>query len=150
MAAIDVLIVEDDEGVRESEADVLHSGGYTTAEVGDCLSALELLESEQFGSVVLDVYMSGLSGLWLLDQLDDPPPVLLVTAHDYDPNVLSRREKFFMYLQKPVAPLELLQAVSRALKASQSAPERGTARHRRTSLMVTGSPRPYGQRRGPG
>lgn len=52
--------------------------------------------------MILDRFMPGLSGLWLLDQLDDPPPVLLVTAHDYDTEVWARRDTIFLYLQKPV------------------------------------------------
>jgi two-component system C4-dicarboxylate transport response regulator DctD len=116
---IDVLVVDDDAEVRASEADVLRTAGYCVIEASDVASAWERLQFATVKSVVLDVYMAGLSGLWLLDQLDDPPPVLLVTGHDLDPDVLARKEKFVTYLQKPVSPRVLLDAVAVALSAAQ-------------------------------
>lgn len=117
--AVDVLLVEDDEGVRTSFVEILQGAGYTTAEAGDSHAALLQLESCSVRTVLLDVYLPGLSGLWLLDQLEDPPPVVLVTAHDYDPEVLARREKVFLYVQKPIAPSELLRVVARSVAAGR-------------------------------
>jgi len=116
---VDVLLVEDDEDVRATFVEILRGAGYTTAEAGDSQSALQQLELLTVRSVLLDVYLPGLSGLWLLDQIDDPPPVVLVTAHDYDPEVLARREKVFLYVQKPVAPTELLRVVARSVAAGR-------------------------------
>ncbi|HAM03450.1 MAG TPA: hypothetical protein DCQ30_14680 [Acidimicrobiaceae bacterium] len=116
---VDVLLVEDDEAVRTTFVDILRGAGYTTAEAGDSHAALQQLESLTVRSVLLDVYLPGLSGLWLLDQLEDPPPVVLVTAHDYDPEVLARREKVFLYVQKPVVPTELLRVVARSVAAGR-------------------------------
>jgi two-component system phosphoglycerate transport system response regulator PgtA len=116
---VDVLLVEDDEDVRTTFVDILRGAGYSTAEAGDSHAALQQLEFLTVRSVLLDVYLPGLSGLWLLDQIDDPPPVVLVTAHDYDPEVLARREKVFLYVQKPVAPAELLRVVARSVAAGR-------------------------------
>jgi len=59
--------------------------------------------------------MPGLDGLGLLDRVSDPPPVVLITARDYDAEVIKRRSKVSMYLQKPVPPASLLQAVGAAI-----------------------------------
>jgi DNA-binding NtrC family response regulator len=115
MTSVDVLVVEDEEAVRTSFADILAEAGYSTAEAFDSSAALELLSNTAVGTVVLDVFLPGRSGLWLLDQLESPPPVVLVTAHHYDPEIMARRDKVFMYLQKPVNPPELLQVVARAI-----------------------------------
>ena len=114
---IDVLLVEDDDDVRSSFAEILNEAGYSTAERPDTSTALALLRSSDIGMVILDVYLPGQDGLWLLDQLDDPPPVVLITAHNYDPQVMARQAKVFLYLQKPVQPPELLLAVARSLAA---------------------------------
>ena len=111
---VDVLVVDDDAAVRTSLAELLQSDDYSVAEAVDCESAMERLSSMTVGAIVLDVFLPGLSGLWLLDEIEDLPPVILVTGHLYDPGVLARRDKVFMYLEKPVHPPQLLKAVAAA------------------------------------
>ena len=111
---VDVLVVEDDASVRTSLAEMLRSDGYRVVEAMDCESALERLNSHPVGVVLLDVLLPGLSGLWLLDEVEDLPPVILCTGHLYDPAVIARRDKVFMFLEKPVEPPRLLKAVAAA------------------------------------
>jgi CheY-like chemotaxis protein len=107
-----VLVVDDDRDVRGSCAEVLRTAGYRVVEAGDGLAALELLKSSDIGAVLLDIFMPGLDGLSLLDQIDDPPPVALLTAHAYDEAIVVRRSKIAMYMQKPINPPALLEAVA--------------------------------------
>lgn len=116
---VDVLIVEDDDDLRASQAEVLRSEGYSVVEANDSLVALAQLEHFDVASMIVDIYLPDVSGLWLLDQLENPPPVVLVTARDCDSEVAARRQKFFSYLQKPVRPALLLDAVSRALQLGE-------------------------------
>ena len=115
-----VLVVEDDHDVRRSLAAVLRHARYRVAEAEDSLEALHHLESTTFAAVVLDLWLPGLSGLWLLDEIDDPPPVVLVTGRDYDYEVIKRQDKIFLYLKKPVPPPVLLSAVARATTSHPS------------------------------
>jgi CheY-like chemotaxis protein len=108
-----VLVVDDNDAVRGSFAEVLRTAGYAVQEAEDGFAALEWLRSSDVGAIFLDVYMPGLGGLELLDVLDDPPPVALLTEHEYDPEVISRRSKVAMFLQKPVPPVVLLAAAAR-------------------------------------
>src|SRR5580704_3936387 len=108
-----VLVVDDDRDVRGSCAEVLRTAGYRVVEAGDGLAALELLKSSDIGAVLLDIFMPGLDGLSLLDEIEDPPPVALLTAHAYDEAVVVRRSKIAMYMQKPINPPALLEAVAR-------------------------------------
>jgi DNA-binding response OmpR family regulator len=107
-----VLVVDDDRDVRGSCAEVLRTAGYRVVEAGDGVAALELLRSSEIGAVLLDIFMPGLDGLSLLDQIEDPPPVALLTAHAYDEAVVVRRSKIAMYMQKPINPPALLEAVA--------------------------------------
>lgn len=115
---VDVLVVDDDEAVRTSLAEILRRNGMSTAEAGDGLDALEHLESSQVGVVVLDVRMPRLDGLQLLDLLDDPPPIVLVTGELRGEEIISREAKIAWFVKKPVAPLELVAIVTRCLRTN--------------------------------
>ncbi|MGH9017588.1 MAG: response regulator [Acidimicrobiales bacterium] len=105
-------MVDDDEDARHSCAEVLQSAGYRVVEAEDGAAALTQLRSSDIGAILLDIFMPGLDGLSLLDQLDDPPPVALLTAHAYDDSIVARRSKVVLYIQKPVAPPILLEVVA--------------------------------------
>src|ERR1700676_3427301 len=83
-----VLVVDDDHDVRASCADVLRSAGYEVVEAEDGVTALEHLRLGHVGAVLLDVYMPGMDGLSLLDEIDRFPPVVLLTARGYDDEVM--------------------------------------------------------------
>jgi CheY-like chemotaxis protein len=113
-----VLVADDDSDVRSSGAEILRTAGYVVYEAADGYAAVELLRTREISAVLLDVNMPGLDGLTLLDQFDRLPPVALLTEHEYDPEVIARREKLFMYLAKPVPPQDLIEAVAHMIKAS--------------------------------
>ena len=115
--ALTVLVVDDDIDVRSSCAEVLRTADYVVQEAADGFAAIEHLRSGNIGAVLLDLNMPGLDGLSLLDEFDQLPPVALLTEREYDPEVISRREKVFMFLSKPVPPPDLLEAVSHMLSA---------------------------------
>ena len=119
LKVVDVLVVDDDEAVRSSLAEILRRNGMSTAEAADGLDALEHLETSQVGVVVLDVRMSRLDGLQLLDRLDDPPPIVLVTGEPCDEEIMAKEPKIASFLQKPVAPLELVAIVARCLRTKK-------------------------------
>ena len=108
-----MLVVDDDSDVRHSCAEVLRTAGYRVVEAGYGQAALDHLKSSGVDAILLDVFMPGLDGLSVLDQIEDPPPVALLTAHVYDDEIVARRSKVAMYIQKPIAPLALLEAVAR-------------------------------------
>jgi len=113
----DVLVVDDDAAVRTSFASILRDAGYRVEEAEDGVTAPARLSSARVGAVVLDVQMPHLDGLRLLDALPEPPPVVLMTAADYDAEVMARRSKVFAYIQKPGPPGELRRIVAAALAA---------------------------------
>jgi DNA-binding NtrC family response regulator len=112
---LDVLVIDDDPAVRASFAMILRNAGYEVGEAQDGAVALAVLSSTRVGAMVLDVRMPKLDGLRLLDALPNPPPVVLMTAHDYDAEVMARRSKVFAYAQKPIPPESLRGLVAQAL-----------------------------------
>jgi len=112
---IDVLVVDDETGIRATFAEILRSAGYKVAEAEDGFVALERLRSATVAVMVLDLNMPVLDGWQLLDQLDDPPPVVLVSSRNRG-EVQGFQSKISLYLQKPVRPDSLLEAVGEAMR----------------------------------
>jgi CheY-like chemotaxis protein len=114
---VDVLVVDDYHGTRTSFGSILRSAGYTVDEAENGFVALEKLRSLSVGSVLLEVELPGLYGLQLLDTLDNPPPVILMSTSDYGTDLMLRRSKFHMFIHKPIPPTFLLAAVSQTIEA---------------------------------
>jgi CheY-like chemotaxis protein len=114
--AVDVLVVDDDEEVLSSAGEILRLSGYSTAEARDGSAALALMRHTDVGTLVLDMRMPSLDGIGLLDALDNPPPVIVVSGYSLEPEQRRRLEtSVCWYLQKPLQPRTLLEAVGRAL-----------------------------------
>jgi CheY-like chemotaxis protein len=118
----DVLVVDDEEALRTSVADILRSAGYSVMEAEDGQVALDLLESKQVAVVVLDQKMPRRTGIEVLRSLTSPPAVILLSAHriENDDRALVGK-KVFSYLTKPVAPLRLLDEVAAAYRTRAGA-----------------------------
>jgi DNA-binding NtrC family response regulator len=110
-----ILIVDDDPGQRSLLDSFLRGQGFETVLADSGERALELLREEEFGLMISDVRMPGLSGLDTLRrarQQDAVLPVLLVTAYaDIREAVGAMRDGALNYLAKPIDLDELLVTV---------------------------------------
>jgi two-component system response regulator ResD len=116
-ASTDVLVVEDEEAVRTSIADILRSAGYSVLEAEDGQMALDLLENQEVVVVVLDQRMPRRSGIEVINAMDNPPPpeVIMMSAHHIEGDDRDMvRDKVFAFLTKPVPPRRLLAEVAAA------------------------------------
>lgn len=117
MAQSKVLIVEDDEGLREALVDTLALAGYEWLESDCAEDALVKLKTHQVDIVVSDVQMAGMGGLALLRSIKQNwpnMPVLLMTAYaNIEDAVSAMKEGAVDYMAKPFAPEVLLNLVSR-------------------------------------
>ncbi|WGY47582.1 sigma-54 dependent transcriptional regulator [Vibrio sp. ABG19] len=117
MAQSKVLIVEDDEGLREALVDTLALAGYEWLEADCAEDALLKLKTYPVDIVVSDVQMAGMGGLALLRNIKQHwpnLPVLLMTAYaNIEDAVSAMKEGAIDYMAKPFAPEVLLNMVSR-------------------------------------
>jgi two-component system response regulator AtoC len=119
---ISILIVDDEEGIREYLADALEDEGRTIVQAADGVEALGYLAKQSFGVMVTDLRMPGaLDGIDLLRKVQAESPeteVIVLTAHgSVDSAVEAMKLGAFDYLQKPVgSPAELRLLVGRALE----------------------------------
>jgi CheY-like chemotaxis protein len=133
LRSVDVLVVDDDEAIRSTAAEILRGSGYSVAVASDGDVALRFLGQQSAGVVLLDLRMPRVDGLSVLEALTAPQLVVLVSAHSLDEVTRARVEgKVVTYLEKPVPPERLLQTVAWTLGRSEGS----FPRHAGTPLEV--------------
>ncbi len=115
-----ILLVEDNEDLRESLARVLEELGYrvTTAENGSRALLAASAPGAAFDLLITDVVMPGISGPRLAERLRERFPgmaVILMTGHAYGEGDLGWEETDRHLLHKPIGIAELAAAIRAAL-----------------------------------
>jgi CheY-like chemotaxis protein len=114
--AMAVMVVDDEESVRATVADVIRTVGYTVIEASDGADALRFLSTMWFNAIVLDLHMPRLDGATLLSSLRRPPPVVVLSGYEMEEESRRRFGRAIVtYLHKPVPPPILLDALSEAV-----------------------------------
>jgi len=110
-AILNVLVVDDDRFFQETMADYLSVGGFNIDKAGNGISAIELVENNDYDLVLLDINMPGIDGLTLLPRIQDLSPDLSVVivsgAGDMDTVIQALRLGATDYITKPVNHSEL-------------------------------------------
>ena len=121
-----VLVVDDDEAVREALSMMLRAAGRTVEAFASAEDFIERGGATRRGCLVLDVRMPGMSGLELQDWLvrrNAMLPIVFLTGHgDIPMAVRAVRRGAWHFLQKPVDDRELLATVDAAL-SGESPPD---------------------------
>ncbi len=126
MAKRTILVVEDDDAIRQGLIDTLEIAGYATlaAERGD--RALEMALMSEYDLLLLDLMLPGLDGLALLQQLHEKlptVPVIILTARgDVRDRLTGLRRGADDYVVKPFSMQELLARVAAVLRRSPERP----------------------------
>ncbi len=119
MAAAQLLLVEDDNAMREMLESLFRQEGYVVSEASSANAALELVRQTDFDVVLSDIKMPGKSGLELVGELrqlrPDTPVVLMTAFGSIDTAVDAMRAGAFGYTTKPFQPEEVIRTVKRAL-----------------------------------
>ncbi|WP_415893358.1 sigma-54-dependent transcriptional regulator [Neptuniibacter sp. PT8_73] len=112
-----ILIVEDDNELREALCDTLELAGFEYLEAEDAETALEKLTRQQVAMVVTDVNMPGMDGHQLLDKIHETYPalpVMLITAFgQVSKAVEAIKAGAVDYLMKPFDSEALISSVRR-------------------------------------
>jgi FixJ family two-component response regulator len=129
----EVVLVEDDEDLGRSllqmlELAGLHGRRYTSSE-----AFLAAHDPAEPGCAILDLRLPGMSGLELqrrMRERGDRRPIVFLTGHgDVSTSVAAMKAGAVDFLEKPVRPLDLLDAVRRALALD------GSERAKRTEIL---------------
>src|ERR1700747_1728891 len=116
-----ILVVDDEEPIREIVASMLGTAGYACKQAGSGMEALAVLNSgEEFELMLSDLMMADLDGIGLLERTKekypDMPVVMVTAVHDISVALAAVRNGAFDYLLKPFEREQLLNAVGRALE----------------------------------
>ena len=107
-----VLVVDDEELVRDFIARCLEDRGYAVKKAGNAAEALELMVNKPASVVLSDIKMPDQDGLWLADRLRahwPNTPVIMATGIDDVETVRQSREVGAVdYITKPIARDQLL------------------------------------------
>ena len=127
---ITVLIVDDEEQMREMIRNILTNEGYHVLEAADGFEAIQRIEYHEIHFVILDVMMPKLDGYETLDILRKQSglPVLMLTAKSEESDkVEGLRAGADDYLTKPFGRDELLARMEAILRRSEAYPNIGQA-----------------------
>jgi putative nucleotidyltransferase with HDIG domain len=121
MPAERILVVDDEETIREIVCSMLTSCNYQCRQAASGLEALALLESgEEFELMLSDLMMAGLDGNGLLERtkekFPDMPVVMVTAVHDISVALAAIRNGAYDYLLKPFEREQLIATVRRALE----------------------------------
>jgi len=116
-----ILVVEDEDAMREVIVSILVSANYECRDAGDGPGALALLDSgERFDLMLTDLMMAGMDGITLLERTKGKYPdmtvVMVTSVHDVDVALKVLRMGVYEYFLVPFKSEELIAVVARALE----------------------------------
>ncbi len=124
MTSNDILIVDDEVGIRSLLSDILQEEGYTVTLAENAEEARLLRNRMRPMMVLLDIWMPDCDGITLLKEWAKngqlTMPVVMMSGHaSIDTAVEATKIGAIDFLEKPIALKKLLAAVERALKYSE-------------------------------
>ena len=118
--ALDILVVDDEQDIRELVAGVLTDEGYECRTAGDSTRALQAIDERRPSLVLLDVWLHGspMDGLEVLDAIkarEPNLPVIIFSGHGNIDTAVSAVSRGAMdFIEKPFEAERLLHLVGRA------------------------------------
>ena len=123
--AAEILVVDDEEDIRDLVSGILRDEGYETRVAADSDSALAAVRQRRPQLVVLDIWLQGsrLDGIQVLDTIrrEQPDlPVVMISGHGtIETAVASIKKGAYDFIEKPFKADRLIQVVGRALEAAK-------------------------------
>jgi DNA-binding NtrC family response regulator len=115
-----VLVVDDEKSIRSTLRNVLQYEQYAVAEASTGPQALEILETDTFDAVLLDIKMPGMDGMEVLRKIketDPDLPVIMISGHGtIQTAVEATKIGAFDFLEKPPDRDRILLTIRNAIK----------------------------------
>ena len=122
MQKVKILIVDDEKNIREVIKEYVTLEGYDVMEADSGLKALELLNTNKFDLMILDIMMPIMDGFTLLNSIpkEKKIPTIILSARDDEVDKLEGFDRGIDdYLCKPFSPRELMARVKAILKRTK-------------------------------
>src|SRR6516225_9174193 len=116
-----ILVVDDEEAIREIVCSMLTAANYQCTQASSGMKALDVLNTgAEFELMLSDLMMADLDGIGLLERtkerFPDMPVVMVTAVHDISVALSAIRNGAYDYLLKPFEREQLLATVRRALE----------------------------------
>lgn len=119
MKNTNLYIVDDEAAIRDALALFTSMAGFSVSVFSNAEDFLTVIDTDSTGCVILDIYLGGMSGLQVLEQVKELAPSLaciVITAHG---DVHTARQSFLSgavdFIEKPYDPQELMNALQAAM-----------------------------------
>ncbi len=152
--AAEILVVDDEEDIRELVAGILSDEGHETRTARDADSALQAIDERLPRLVFLDIWLQGsrLDGLSLLDEIKQrypDLPVVMISGHgNIETAVSAIKRGAYDFIEKPFKADRLVLIAERALETSRLRKEVTELRRKSSdSLELIGSSQAMNQLR---
>jgi UDP-3-O-[3-hydroxymyristoyl] N-acetylglucosamine deacetylase len=113
-----ILVVDDEDRVRESVREVLSDEGYRVIDTADVTRVLDIIAAEKPRLVLLDIWMPRADGIGLLKEIKSKEPelnVVMISGHgNIHTAVTATKFGAFDFIEKPLSLEGLLLTVRRA------------------------------------
>lgn len=115
-----VLIVDDEEGIRESLSDIFGDEGYKVMAASSAEDAMRLIKDNIFDLVILDVWLPGMDGIDALREIrsiSEDLPVIVISGHaNIEIAVKATKLGAYDFLEKPLSLDRVILVARRALE----------------------------------
>ncbi len=137
---ISILIVDDEESVRDSLYHWFLEDGYGVSCADSAKTALNMLEADPFDIVLADIKMPGMDGLEMLRRIkaykQDTIVIMMTAFATVDTAVKALKDGAYDYVTKPFDPDDLTHLIRNATKQIALADENQALRSRVVSLAA--------------
>ncbi len=121
MAQINILIVDDEQDIRESLKDILQDEGHNVFLAENAKVARKIRDKEEINLILLDIWMPDCDGITLLKEWAKTNkincPVLMMSGHGtIDTAIEATKIGAYDFLEKPISLQKLLNTINSALK----------------------------------
>ncbi len=118
-----ILIVDDEESIRESLAGIFGDEGVATVAVESAEEIFSVLEDERVSLVLLDIWMPGMDGMEALKRIKEQipsMPVIMISGHgNIDTAVQATKMGAFDFIEKPLSYDRVILGVKNGLHIAQ-------------------------------
>lgn len=143
--SIDILVVDDEEDIRELVSGILEDEGFNPRTAHDAVSALNAVRERAPSLVILDVWlqnssMDGIEILAELKKIHPELPVVIISGHGtIETAVAAIKKGAYDFVEKPFNADRLVLVVNRALEAARLRRENSDLRERTPDWGLIGS-----------
>jgi two-component system nitrogen regulation response regulator NtrX len=118
MATTTLLIIDDEESIRESLSGIIADEGFTPLTASSAEDGLDIIDRQEVNLVLLDIWMPGMDGLEALEEIKKRSdiPVIMISGHGtIETAVQATKKGAFDFIEKPLSYDKTMLSINKGL-----------------------------------